>query len=308
MAFASAAGSRVAYVAETAFGVTPENPTFKQLRRTGGGLTTRKGTVQSDEIASDRNVRAIPQVSQDVQGSYEIEFSADSFDDMLEAAMMSAWAADVLTVGSTLKSFTVEEMVTAGGVPYFSRYQGVGVNQLQLNMAARQMVRGSLSLMGQKETLGAAVLAGATYGAAPTTPIETGMTVALLSVAGLPMDGVRVKSFSLQIANGFRIRDGVGDLYSAEFGVGQAEVTGTAEFYFPDNSIAQAVLNHGGGAFDFTVGAVSGKKYDFNMPAIQLLDGAKRIGGRNDDVMYSCPWQATGTAAAPSLTITRKLA
>jgi len=45
MAIANGSGSRIAFVAETAYGTTPATPVFKVLRVTGGGMRTDKTTV-----------------------------------------------------------------------------------------------------------------------------------------------------------------------------------------------------------------------------------------------------------------------
>ncbi len=305
---ADSSKTRVAFIAESAWGTTPATPTFVTMRRTSGNMRTNKTVVRSDEIQLDRNTRQVLQTGQDAAGSYDFELSYGSLDALLEAALQGAWTTDVLTVGGARKPFTFEETIDLNDSSFsYSRFVGCEVNSLSLNFAARDTVKGSVALMGKSEALATAILSGATYTAPNTNTIETGVNFASLAVHSLsPLP--RVKSISLQISNGLRVRDGLGDLYSSQFGSGKCAVTGSIEAYFSSNALYQAVLDHGAGALQFTVGAVTAKKYTFAMPAVRFLDGARVIGGSTSDVMVTIPFEAEGTAAAPGISITRAVA
>jgi len=308
MTIASTARSRVAYIPEVTYGTTPATPAFQELRRTSGNLVTKKGTVVSDEIRLDRNVRDEFMVSQDVNGSYDLELSYGSYDDLLAAALFGDWSSNVLWNGSTEKSFTFEETVDLGGGTYaYSRFAGCEVSTLALNFNSRAAVKGSVSLMGKQETTGSAIISGATYTAPNTNKIETAVSVASLSVASLsPVP--KIKSLSLNVNNNLRIRDRIGSLYTEQFGMGQSDITGTLEAYFETNALYDAVLAHGGGAISLVVGAVSTKKYQIDLPNVVFLDGAKKLGGKNDDVMVSLPIRALYDGSNGSMKITRAVA
>lgn len=304
--FAPTSGARFGYVAETAFGVTPANPTFKPLRLTGAGLRTNKATGQSDEIRADRNVPDVFQLGQDVAGTHNFEFSYGSFDDMIAAALFSDWTADVIKNGVVPNSFTFEETLRIAGVQSsFSRFAGVMVSSLGLNIASREKVTGTLGLMGQKEELDDAIITGATYTAPTTEPILTASAhVSTLSVAGVTP--ISLRSITLEINNNLRTRPVVGSLFSEEFGAGRCAVTGTAMAYFDSNALYQQVLDHGGGALSFTIGAAMGKRYTFDLPKIVFMSGERTVGGVDDDVMVSIPFQAVFDATeGASIKITR---
>lgn len=307
-AAADTSKTRVAFIPEAAWGVTPASPTFQNFRRTNGNMRTKKTVVQSEEIQLDRNVREVIQTGQDAEGSYDFEMSYGTLDDLLAGVLQGVWSTDVLTVGSAHKPFTFEETVDLGGGSFsYSRFNGCEVDRLSLNIQSRQPVKGTIALMGQKETLAISILSGATYTAANTKSIATAVNFANLSLAGLsPLP--RIKGINFQIANGLRIRDGLGDLHSDEFGTGQSVITGQIEALFKTNALYQKVLDHGGGQLAFTLGNVTTEKYTFDFPAIRFLDGARVLGGRDGDVMVSIPWQAEGTAAVPSMSITRGVA
>jgi hypothetical protein len=304
MAIASGSGRRIAYIAEATYGATPATPTFKVLRVTGGGPRTTKATDTSKEIRQDRNVSDEMQLGQDVAGDYDFELTYGTFDDMLEAVMQGAWATNVLKNGVTPKSFTFEETLEMGATDSFSRFTGIMANSMSLAIAARAVVTGSLSLMGQKELLDTAIITDATYTAANTEPVWTSSaSVASLSVLG---GTPKVRSLNLEMNNNLRTRTSVGSLYSEQFGSGSFDATGTAEIYFESNALYQSVLDHGGGALSFTIGTTTLKKYTFLMPKIILGNGERRPGGNDDDVMVSLPFRAVYDATeACSLKITR---
>jgi hypothetical protein len=309
MPIASTSRTRVAYVAETAYGTTPATPTFLEIRRTGGEMRTKKTTVVSDEIRLDRNVRDEYQVAQDADGQYDFELTYGTFDDLLAGALFGSWTTNVLTNGSVEQSFTFEETVDLGSGSFsYSRFTGCAVDSLALNFPARKGVTGTIKLMGQKETVDTAIISGATYTAPNTNVPETSVSVASLAIAGLA-PAPKIKNLSLNIANNLRIRDTVGSLYTDSFGSGQIDVTGSFDAYFESNALYQAVLDHGGGAISLTVGAVTNKKYTINMPVVRFLDGARRLGGKNDDVMINVPFRAIyDSGIGGSIRITRAVA
>lgn len=309
MDFATGAGLRVAYVAETDFGTTPATPGFQTWRVTSGGLQTKKATEVSKEIQPDRNVRDLMLTGLDVSGSYPFEWSYGTFDDLLEAALFGTWAADVLKNGTDRKSLTFEEMLTVGSAEAYSRFTGCMVNQMSLDIQARQVVSGSFDIMAQAEALDSAIVTGATYTAANTNPVSTASAnVASLNVADLDPQP-KIRRVQLQVNNNLRTRPVVTSLYSEAFGEGMCDVTGTIEAYFASNALYQKVLDHGGGVLALTVGNAANEKYTIDLPKIIFNDGHVQKGGQTDDVMVQIPFQAVySTADACSIMLTRAVA
>jgi len=78
---------RVAYIAESSFGVTPTDPNLQTLRLTSSDLTYNKETTQSNELDSSRMLTDVPEVGASSGGSLSVEWSPGSFDDLIEAAL-----------------------------------------------------------------------------------------------------------------------------------------------------------------------------------------------------------------------------
>lgn len=307
MAIASGSGRRVAYIAETVFGTTPATPVFKTLRITGGGPRTTKQTATSNEIQADRNVRDEMLLGVDVAGQYNYELTYGTFDDLIAGVMFSDWASDVIKNGQTAKSYTFEEFLEMGATDSYSRFTGCMVSQMTIQIAARAVITGTLNVMGQKETLGTAIIAGATYTPPSDTPVSTSSAnVASLTVAG---GTPKVRSLSIDINNNLRTRTVVASKYSEQFGAGRCEVTGTLECYFESNALYQSVLDHGGGALSFIVGNATDEQYQFDLPKIIFGNGERQAGGNDDDVMVSIPFRAVyDETEACTIMITRAVA
>lgn len=308
MPIASTSRSRVAYVAESALTVTPATPTFLEIRRTNGNLSTKKTTAVSEEIHLDRNVRAEYQLAQDVEGSYDFELSYGSLDDMLAGAVFGTWSTNVLINGSIEQSFTFEETVALrGGAFAYNRFVGCEVDTLSLNFAARKGVTGSVKLMGVSEATDTAIISGATYTAPNTNIVEVANSVASLAVASLSPAPI-VKALTLNIANNIRKREKLGSLYVDSFGTGQFDLTGSLDAYFTSKALYDLVLAHGSGAIALTIGAVANKKYTISIPVAQFLDGSRILGGKNDDVMVRIPFRGVFDGTSKSVSITRAVA
>jgi hypothetical protein len=290
MAIASGSARRIAYIKETTFGTTPATPAFQVFRATGGGPRTNKSTDTSKEIQADRNVRDEFLLGVDVSGAYDFELTYGTLDALLEGALFNAWDDDVLINGVIPTSYTFEEFLEMGATDSYSRFTGCMVNSLSLSIAARAAITGSLSLMGQKETLATAIIASATYAPPNDNPVSTSSAnVAALTVAGT---SPKVRSLTMEINNNLRTRPTVGSKFSEQFGYGRCEVSGTLEAYFESNALYQSVLDHGNGALSFVVGVDTAEKYQVDMGKIIFGNGERRPGGNDDDVMVSIPYRA----------------
>lgn len=290
MTIGSGSSRRIAYIKETTYGLTPATPAFDTFRATGGGPRTNKSTDTSKEIQADRNVRDEYLLGVDISGAYDFELTYGTLDKLLEGLMFSAWTDDVIKNGVVPSSYTFEEFIELGATDSFSRFTGIMVNSLSLTINSRAAVTGSLALMGQKETLATAIIAGATYADPTDTPVSTASAnVAALTVGNL---APKVKSLSLEVANNLRTRPVVGSKFSEQFGYGRCEVSGTMECYFETNDLYQAVLDHGSAALSFVVGVDANEKYRFDLGKIIFGDGERKPGGNEDDFMVSIPYRA----------------
>lgn len=98
-------------VKEVTYGTTPNNPALDLVRITGTTLGLSKDSLQSEEIRSDRQIADFRLGANQVGGDINFELSYGSFDQFLEAVLLSvAWAAPadtgVTTISATATGFS----------------------------------------------------------------------------------------------------------------------------------------------------------------------------------------------------------
>jgi hypothetical protein len=82
---------RVIKESDTAWGTTPASGSTRELRYTGSTINATKETAVSEEIRADRMVADHIETGARSAGDVNIEFSAGSHDDFLEAFVYGAW-------------------------------------------------------------------------------------------------------------------------------------------------------------------------------------------------------------------------
>lgn len=118
---ASSSRAQVRYIEESAFGVTPNTGTARNLRITGESLDFAIRTDSSKEIRSDRMKPDVTIVGASSSGGVNLELSYNEFDALFQAALQGAW----LTAGTggeqtiTASFATPENTITAStGTPF----------------------------------------------------------------------------------------------------------------------------------------------------------------------------------------------
>lgn len=93
---------QISYLKQTAKG-TVQAASFTELRHTGGSFGVPQETVRSDEITGDAQRGAAVRVGKNPEGAINMEFSAQTFDDLIEGFLRSTWstAAAVSDTGIT---------------------------------------------------------------------------------------------------------------------------------------------------------------------------------------------------------------
>jgi len=88
-------------VKEATYGLTPASPALDLIRITGTTLGLSKDSLQSEEIRSDRQIADFRLGSNQIGGDINFELSYGSFDQFLQAVLLSADWASPATTGTT---------------------------------------------------------------------------------------------------------------------------------------------------------------------------------------------------------------
>lgn len=290
MTIAETSQTRLAFIKEVTYGVTPATPAFTNMRYTGETLKHNRQTITSNEIRPDRNVSDLIQVGGGAEGAVNYEMSFESFDAFMEAALCGTWNADKVKNGVSRHSFSLEKTFEQGATDTFLRYTGMLVNGFSLNIQAQQIVTGSFTFMGKGGSVAAAAIAGATYTDSPTTEVmSAGLHFADLSIAGAGTP--KLTGLTLEVNNNARQQAVVGSLDTAGVGLGRCVVTGTATMYFENKDALEMFLNGTASDLSFTIGGATEDNYVFSIPKLKFSDGDAPTPGNDQDVILTLPFQ-----------------
>ncbi|HTV69839.1 MAG TPA: phage tail tube protein, partial [Rhizobiaceae bacterium] len=224
--------------------------------------------------------------------------------------LRSAWSTDVLKNGIAHKTMTIEKTFEQGATDSFIRYRGCRVNTMDLTLEARQIARVSFGIVGiGSPTPTTAILSGATYTAPNTNPVLNAATnIGALTVSGV-VGTPKIRSLSMSIRSNIYQNDVIGQYEADSHGLGRFEVSGSATLLFDTLAYYNAILDHSDVGLEFTLGAATGDKYTFELPALKLMNGSPVIGGNSQAVIMEVPFQAKYDAGiAATMQITREVA
>jgi hypothetical protein len=112
--------TKVGFVKEANFAVTPANPAFKNLRIKGSSLQINPKTKESAELRTDRMVGDLIRVANEAGGGLPLEVSFRSLDDAFENALQSAWQRTFVRDNNGVADSAVTDVSAGTGVYTFA--------------------------------------------------------------------------------------------------------------------------------------------------------------------------------------------
>lgn len=278
------------FLPEVTWGTTPASA-LTAMRYTSEDLAETIETKASDEVRADRMVSDLSRVGFGVGGSINFEYSVGTWDAFLEAALGGAFAVDILKNGSTKKSFTLEKKFADKAL--FHSFTGMMINSLSLSIASKQVITGKMDFIGKAGATAAVSVGTGDPTAATTFDIMTASAnVGTLKEGGSALGaGIYLKKIDLQISNGLRGMDAVGNQGNVGVGQGRFELTGVVEAYFESWALYNKFKAGTATSLEFTI--TDGTKSDVVLiPKIKFSD-AKVVGpGNGQDVMVPLSFTA----------------
>jgi len=291
---------------ETVYGVTPTAATWDTIRWTGSSLNATPNTTESQEIRSDRMTVDMPKVGITVDGGFDFELTPSTLDDLMEAVMCGTWTTDVLKVGTTDRSFTIEEEFADIGK--FINFKGMRANSLDLNISFGEIITGSITFAGNGYATPASSAVGAgTLNAATTSETMTASSdVGTIKFDGV-LTGICIKTLNLSINNNLRSIDCIGRETAKDQVKGKSSITGSMEMYLKADSfdIYEKMINNDAIEIEYVVDD-GVNSYTFLIPNAKLSGDAPRPEGLDSDVMLTANFTALYDATeSTNLKITR---
>jgi hypothetical protein len=297
-------------VKETTYNQIPvDSPDWETLRFTSESLTATPQVSQSEEIRSDRMVGDQFKTSTDVGGGFDFEFSADTYDSLIDGAMMSTPVAGVWKIGAEDISFSMELNYTDLSANNVIDFSGERVGTMDIGFTFGEAINGAFEMAGATVVSASDSAVGAGNIAPATT---TRIMNAVSDLSGIQIDGVAftgcLRAINLNINNNLRPAECIGSDTPQDQILGTAEVTGSIEAYLTDVTVqwyTDKVLNQVPMAISFalTDGTTT---YTFNIPNAKISGDTPDATGINSDVMITADFTALYDATADSSLVITK--
>jgi hypothetical protein len=196
---------------------------------------------------------------------------------------------------TTRKQFTIERnILNSGANNFFQVYRGMMVDGLNLNFESKQIVTGTLNLLGKLGVDGenTSIDADGAYTAADSGDVVN----ATSHVGSVLIDGEvtteRFKTIAINVANNLRGKDAIGESGNFDVGVGSFGVTGSLNAYFQDNRFHKKFIDHDDLSLSFRVTDPAGNTIVITLGRLKLSSGSPPIEGKDTDIMIASEFTA----------------
>lgn len=285
---------------EAAWGVTPVG-NYSAVRITGESLGVDESTTESEELRSDRQTSDVVRTQFDATGSFDFEWSRDSFDDLIASGMESAWSTKVdesTTLNFVASTKTITDADTSGAftnvaVGHIIRIGGSASN----NGFFRVVTKASANSITVAETI--VDETGSGDETVEGSSVSNGVDVTTFSLIGGFTDvdvyklftGMSVGEFSLDCSTGAIV---TGSMTMSGKSVAFDDTAPTVDDA-PDTRVFDSVNHFGGLLFD---GAEQAGLTSITLAVTNNLEMQRRIGAIDAYGLRDGRFQATGSLTA----------
>ena len=296
--FAEVSRSQVAYIAETTYGTTPATPTTVLIPIVNFNINSSIDKYSDTSIRLDRQHRYSVTGNTHVTGDMDVNLMNHNYDPFLASLLTGAWATNVLKVGTTQTSFTIEQ--GSLDIGQYLVYKGVLFDKLTLTVNTTGLVTAKFSVIGNAIALSATTLCASPTAVTERQPFvhlsgtfkEGGSVTALISAFTLNIDNKSVPNFTLGTGTAQNVSSGMMD------------VTGTVTVMFQDAVIANKFLNGTATSLDFTL-TDGTNTMEINMPVVTYAGLTRSVSGTGP-IMLNIPFTALYDGTSSSvITFTR---
>lgn len=283
MTISTGARSQVSYIAETIFGTTPATPQLVRLPFTTWNVNLVKDEYDDMSIQSDRMERYSVSGNRHVSGDIDVNYQALNYDALLGSLMFNTWATNVLKVGQTQSSFTMEE--AALDIAQYRVYTGMVVDKFSLNVPNNGVITAKFTLVGKDQSAltGATIDSDTIIGAATVSqPMTHTGSSGFFKVAGSTVG--YITSLTLSVDNGLTQNFGLGTPTARAFTPGFAKVSGTAQVFFEDATFYNLFVNGTASTLDFKLDNGT-NTHEYSIPNAKFVGATKTINGQGPITM-----------------------
>lgn len=289
------------YIAEVTPGTTPATPSLVAVPRVSDTLQVTRGLIKDAALRSDRMPRYLRLGNKAVGGNVNVSYAPNTFGPLLEAAFRSAYASNVLKIGTTDKSITCE--VGHPDISQYRQFTGVRVNKFTLNVpSTNTLVTAELELLGENGIISATTLdAGGgiddATAAQPFVHLDATFTEGGSSIGYLT--GVQVV-----IENNLQANYAAGSAAARSVTAGMAMVTGQVTAYFESAALFTKWYSETASSLAFTLNSGASSEA-WNFPNVKYTALTLPTAG-DGPIIQTLSFEALYDAGTSSLvTVTR---
>lgn len=305
MSFSQGSRSGLSYVAETTYGTTPATPGLTQLPINTHTLSLTKDRVQGNEIQPDRMPRVDRHGNRQVGGDIVVDLRKGDFDPLLESAFFNSFSSDVLTVGTKLKSFSIED--AAQDISQYRLFTGCAVSSAAFSLKPNQMVTTTFTVVGSDMTLSGTSVDGTKTASSGNSPFDAYSGALKIANSGASLSEVAtITGIDFTLNNSLAPTFVIGSSATPQLEYGMAAVEGTITAYFEDASLVNRFINETETALEVSVNDPTGTNpYTFLFPRVKFNTGDVPMDGPTSRVINISFVSLYDTTEGTNLKLTR---
>jgi hypothetical protein len=307
MAFSQGSRAGLSYVVESTFGTTPGTPALIQLPYTTQSLDLTKERVTGTDIQPDRMLRVDRHGNRTAAGDIVADLRKGDFDPFLESAFMNTFSTNTLKVGTTAKSFSIEDAAT--DIAQFRLFTGMTVSSLAVSIRPNQMVTGTFSMVGKNMTISGTSVDPTKTASSTNQPFDAySGTLKIADAGGVLASSAIVTGIDFSINNALAPTFVVGSSTTPQLEFGMATVEGTITAYFEDAALINRFLNETQTALEVSVDDPTGSSdYTFLFPRVKINGAAVPVDNPTSRII-TLPFVALyDTSEATNIKLTRSV-
>jgi len=307
MAFSQGSRTRLSWIEEVTFATTPAG-NLQEIPFETHSLNLSKERVEGNDIQSDRMNRVDRHGNKSAAGDVAVSLRDGNYDTWLESLMFGTWdntpvGPDELKVGTTLKSFTLEDY--AADIDQSRLFTGMAVSQASFSIAPNQLVNVGFSFVGSDSSISATEkTVDASTTAQPFDAYSGALTIG--DNGGALSAVTSVTSIDFTVNNSLAPTFVVGSDATPQLEYGRADIEGTITAYFEDATLINRFINETETALKVTVNdPTAANEYGFFFPRIKI-NGADVPVQNEQSRLITIPFVSLyDTTEGSNLTITR---
>lgn len=264
-----AQGARSQLLAKTQSALgTVATGNFDRLRWNTHSLNVTKGTLESAEIRSDREVAVYRHGNRNAAGEIATELLFGDHDLLIASAMFGTWGTDSIDIGVTPQYLSIED--GALDINQYRMFQDMLVNSMAISIQNNAMVMATFGLIGRDGSANTGSSSGG-------TPVEPSANEPFDSFNAALFDNAAESGAEIAIITGlnFTIENGVDPAFAVgqqtpvAMQYGRGRVTGEITAYYQNANLINQFLNETEGVLVCNLTDPDSNNMEFRFPRVK---------------------------------------